>query len=257
MHPHQTIDTFANHAAAYRAAGWLSTLPLPAGQKFPPPSGFTGEDGRWPTDEDIAAWSDRFGAAFNLAVRLPKHIVGIDVDAYDDKPGAATLADAEARWGALPPTYVSSAREDGISGIRLYRISTGLEWPNEVGPGIETVRFGHRYVVASPSINPKTGTVYRWTAPDGSAVAVPDLAKVPDLPDAWISGLTGGRAAGPRRTRSDVDVDAWVTNLPNGEPCIDVVEALDRARLALASGGSRYEAMRDATMALAFRGHAG
>ena len=77
---------------------------------------------------------------------------------------------------------------------------------------------------------------------------VPDLALVPDLPDAWIAGLTGGRAAGPRLTRSTVDVDTWLTNLPDGEPCIDVVETLDRARLALFSGGSRYDAMRDATM---------
>jgi len=182
MHPDLTIDTFADHAAAYRAAGWVGTLPLPAGQKFPPPSGYTGDGGIWPTDQDIAAWSDRYGVDFNLALRLPKNIIGIDVDAYDDKPGAAALAEAEAQWGALPATYISSAREDGVSGIRLYRIPTGLDWPNEVGPGIETVRFGHRYVVASPSINPKTGTVYRWTAPDGSIVDVPVLDEVPTSP---------------------------------------------------------------------------
>jgi hypothetical protein len=163
MHPDLTIDTFADHAAAYRAAGWVGTLPLPAGQKFPPPSGYTGDGGIWPSDQDITAWSNRASDDFNLALRLPENLIGIDVDAYDDKPGAATLADAEARWGALPSTYISSAR-DGVSGIRLYRIPTGLDWPNVVGPGIETVRYGHRYVVAAPSINPKTGTAYRWTA---------------------------------------------------------------------------------------------
>ena len=177
-----TLSSFAEHAGAYRAAGLAGTLLLPAGKKFPPPAGFTGEDGRWPTDEDIAAWSVRAGDAFNLALRLPEHLIGIDVDAYDDKPGGATLADAEAQWGAPPATYVSSARTDGVSGIRLYRIPTGLDWPNIVGPGIETVRFGHRYVVASPSINPKTGTVYRWTAPDGSIVDVPVLDEVPTSP---------------------------------------------------------------------------
>src|SRR3712207_4897598 len=252
-----SLSSFAGHAGAYRAAGLLGTLLLPAGQKFPPPSGFTGEDGRWPTEEDIAAWNDRAGNAFNLALRLPEDLIGIDVDAYDDRPGAATLADAEARWGALSATYVSSAREDGVSGIRLFRIPTGLDWPNVVGPGIETVRYGHRYVVASPSIHPKTDTAYRWTAPDGSTVDVPDLALVPDLPEAWIAGLTGGRAAGPRRSRTTVDVDAWLGNLPDGAPCDDVVEVLDRWRLALDAGGSRYEAMRDTTMALVFRGHAG
>jgi hypothetical protein len=70
-------------------------------------------------------------------------------------------------------------------------------------------------------------------------------------------GLTGGRAAGPQLSRSSVDIDAWLAALPDGEPCEDVTEILDRARLELVSGGSRYETMRNATMALVFRGHAG
>jgi Bifunctional DNA primase/polymerase, N-terminal len=98
----QTTRVFAAAAGQYRAAGLMGTLPLPAGRKFPPPSGFTGATGRFPTDADIAAWSDQLGESFNLALRLPEDIIGIDVDAYDDKPGAATLADAEGRWGALP-----------------------------------------------------------------------------------------------------------------------------------------------------------
>src|SRR3954452_24987462 len=215
MHSKQTLDTFADHAVAYRAAGWLGTLPLPAGKKFPPPSGYTGEDGAWPTDADITTWSDSFAPGFNLALRLPQDIVGIDVDAYDDKPGAATLAAAEAKWGPLPPTYISSARTDGVSGIRLYRIPVGLDWPNEVGPGIETIRFGHRYVVAAPSINPKTGTAYHWTAPDGPPAEVPALAQAPDLPDAWVTGLTSGRVARERLTRPALDVDAWLGALPD------------------------------------------
>ncbi len=81
------LHSFAEHAGAYRAAGLLGTLLLPAGKKFPPPAGFTGEDGRWPTDETVAAWSDRAGDDFNLALRLPDDLLGIDVDAYDDKPG--------------------------------------------------------------------------------------------------------------------------------------------------------------------------
>src|SRR3954453_2374876 len=123
-----SLSTFADHADAYRAAGLIGTLLLPVVRKFPPPAGYTGEDGRWPTDEDIADWSASAVDTFNLALRLPADLVGIDVDAYDDKPGEATLADAEARWGALPATYVSSARADGVSGIRLYRIPTGLDW---------------------------------------------------------------------------------------------------------------------------------
>jgi hypothetical protein len=182
--------TFADYAAAYRAAGLLGTLPLPVGRKFPPPSGYTGEDGALPTAEDIAAWSDRFGADFNLALRLPEDIVGIDVDAYDDKPGAVTLADAEAKWGQLPPTYISSAREDGVSGIRLYRIPTGLDWPNEVGPSIETVRFGHRYVPVS---------LARCTISRASTRTL-SLARPPVIPMSRFGrcGVPSRRRPGPR-----------------------------------------------------------
>jgi hypothetical protein len=88
-----SLSSFAEYAGAYRAAGLIGTLLLPAGMKFPPPAGFTGEDGRWPADEDIATWSARAGDAFNLALRLPEDLLGIDVDSYDGKPGGATLAD--------------------------------------------------------------------------------------------------------------------------------------------------------------------
>ncbi len=129
--------------------------------------------------------------------------------------------------------------------------------PGPWRPGIDVIRYGHRYLVAYPSIHPKTGTQYRWTGPDGSPVDYPDRDKIPALPPAWVEYVTGGRVAGPRLTRSDVNVDAWLGNLPDGDPCEDVTEALDRARLALASGGSRYDAMVSGTMALVFRGHAG
>src|SRR3954452_1870040 len=254
--PTPTSFTFADHAAVYIAAGLVGTIYLPHAQKFPPPPGFTGEDGVMPTAEDIAAWSAR-GEQFNLGLRLDEGLLGVDVDAHDGKPGASTLADLEATLGGLPPTYVSTSRGDGVSGIRLYTIEPGLDLPNQVGPGIDVVRFGHRCVVAYPSIHPKTGAPYRWTAPDGSTVEYPNRADVPPLPRAWAEYLSGGRASAPRLTRSAVDVDAWLGALPDGEPCEDVAEVLDRARLALASGESRYDAMVSGTMALVFRGHAG
>lgn len=45
-------DPFAS-AAAYRAKGWVGTLPLPLGRKTPPPAGFTGDGGAWPTTRDL------------------------------------------------------------------------------------------------------------------------------------------------------------------------------------------------------------
>ena len=35
-------------------AGGLTPLPLPARQKKSPPTGYTGWEGQWPTDEDYA-----------------------------------------------------------------------------------------------------------------------------------------------------------------------------------------------------------
>src|SRR3954470_10305393 len=129
--PIPTSFTFADHAAAYIAAGLVGTIYLPHAVKFPPPPGFTGEDGVMPTAEDIAAWSAR-GEQFNLGLRLDEGLLGVDVDAHDGKPGASTLADLEATLGALPPTYVSTSRDDGVSGIRLYTIEPGLDLPNQV-----------------------------------------------------------------------------------------------------------------------------
>ncbi len=45
----------------------------------------------------------------NVGLRLPECVLGIDVDAYAGKSGAATLAEAEARLGALPLTWRSTA----------------------------------------------------------------------------------------------------------------------------------------------------
>jgi hypothetical protein len=54
-----STPTFADHAIAYRAAGWVGVIPLTSGEKWPPPIGYTGEHGAWATDDDIAAGQDQ------------------------------------------------------------------------------------------------------------------------------------------------------------------------------------------------------
>src|SRR5690606_17877451 len=115
---------YAEAAGLYYQAGWRGVLPLPPGQKIPPPKGTTGHSGLWPSWPDIQAWADE-NPTGNIALRLPNTVVGIDVDHYEEKRGGDTLAEAERRWGALPPTVRSTARIDGISGIRLFRIEAG------------------------------------------------------------------------------------------------------------------------------------
>ena len=167
---------YAHAWQQYRAAGWTGIIPLPPRRKSPPPRGVTGPTGIWPSVADCLSWAEGREGAGNIALKLPHGVLGIDVDDYDGKPGAATLADAQERWGQLPPTWVSGAR-GGLSGIRLYRVPEGLAWPGEVGPGIETVHSGHRYAVVWPSVHPDTGGTYQWDGPGG----IPDVDQLHEL----------------------------------------------------------------------------
>ncbi len=68
-------------APVYRAAGWQGVLPLPPAAKQPLPTGFTGYDGLWPTDEQVTRWMSQKPAASNLGVRVEHGVVVLDIDA--------------------------------------------------------------------------------------------------------------------------------------------------------------------------------
>jgi hypothetical protein len=258
------VSAFAA-ASAYRAKGWSGTLPLPPGQKAHPPAGFTGYDGQWPTDAQVSAW---MAADHNLALRLPPVVIGLDVDAYAEKPGGRTLETLTAGWGPLPPTWTTTSRDDGASGIRLYRVPTGIEdWPTEAGPGIELIRFAHRYAVVPPSVHPE-GRQYRWLRPDGSTAngELPGLGDLPELPPGWLAGLTGHGADGEHvkpgsraewREKSKQAVP-WLAALPRGEPCKYVARlAASLEAAARREDGDAYDHTRDAVMALLGAGEIG
>lgn len=256
---------YAEAWEAYRRAGWPGVIPLPAGQKKPVPKGWTGAAGAWPSYADCAAWAEDRPAA-NIALRLNPGVLGVDVDAYGTKPGAQTLNNAVDRYGQLPATFYSSARGDGVSGIRFYRIPEGLAWPGEVGPGIETVHAGHRYAVVWPSIHPDTGTRYQWYDPAGQPIdGPPDVDQLPQLPDAWIQGLTGGVEAAPATPRlawTSEQARSWLLARPRAlQPaCTRTARALADALLSLAAHASAHNTTTAAAMRivrLADEGHAG
>lgn len=119
-----TTGPFAEAAWLYREAGWVGVVPLPAGQKGPPPTGYTGWAGVEPSGADVQAWIDgsgRHSGAGNIGLRIPHGVYGLDVDAYGEKDGAAAVAEMEAAYGPLPATWVITSRDDSVSGIRLYR----------------------------------------------------------------------------------------------------------------------------------------
>lgn len=166
---------YALAALDYLDAGWF---PLPLGGpkgKTPLVSGRHG-DNPLPTRAEVEDWMERYPDA-NIGLRLPEGVVGIDVDCYDAKPGARTVAEREAEWGALPPAWISTARSDG-SGIRLFAVPAGLDWPGKLGPGVEIIHCRNRFVAAAPSIH-HTGKRYRWLSPEGGVFeGIPEVGDI-------------------------------------------------------------------------------
>lgn len=291
-------------ARSYFEAGW-SPIPLPHEEKSPVPdqfpSGtkvkFTGATGIYVTEEHLKAWLRAKGRANagrlsyapgNIAIRLPAGIVGIDVDAYGDKAGEKTLQTAELEWGALPPTWVSTSRDDGVSGIRLYRIPPGLKWPGQLpqGGGVEIIRWDHRYCIVAPSIHDKTKTEYRWyretdpeDADDGvmrmvlAVDEIPDLPEdgeagdesdIPWLPTEWVEGLTALREYKADEVNEELDGSAlnkWLAerNDPDA-PCSHMRKMQTRWSVSVqkaSDDGGAHDEMRDAIWGCLNDAHAG
>lgn len=241
-----TAGPFSRAAKRYRAAGWLGTLPLPAGAKNPPPSGYTGHGAPHPDDKRIARWrAERARAQANIALRLAGveigdgttadqfEIVGIDVDHYIKgvgpkakvKRGGDQLAKLETKYGTLPDTWTSSARTDGVSGIRYFLVPAGLKFRGQVDKDIECIYRGYRFAVVWPSTNPDHDDCLYWWFPPGAALtedgranwnpdtdALPEAHTLPVLPDAWIDYLTNGRMRSDD-SAANMDTDSSVAEL--------------------------------------------
>ena len=121
-----TESVYAAAAPLYWDLGWRGIIPVDPADKGGVPKGFTGRDGIDVTRENLE-WFAKSKPGYNIGLRQPDDVIGIDTDAYGNKTGAATQAEAEKRWGPLPYSPRSSSRGDGISGIRLYRIPPGVE----------------------------------------------------------------------------------------------------------------------------------
>lgn len=197
---------------------------LPIGRqpakKYPPPSAFTGHGKPDPSGADIEAWLDGPEAAFNIGLRLPAGVLGLDVDAYPGKRGADTLAELAVAHGPLPPTWITTARTDGVSGIRLFRVPLHIDgneinWPGEAGKHIELIQHGHRYAVVWPSINPEAaGAEYQWRYQHGHelgepVVYPPQADTLPWLPEPWVRGLMLPYARTDKATLGSADLAAY------------------------------------------------
>lgn len=236
---------YAQAADLYWRAGWHGILPLPAAAKKNPPAGFTGAGGRYPSYPDIAVWVEDHGGG-NIALRMPPNVIGLDVDAYGDKDGDRTLTLAETMHGALPPTWRTTSRDDGVSGIRLYRVPEGLAWPGEIGPATEIIQRNHRYALVWPSLHPE-GRTYRWISPDGvTSTHIPDPDELPFLPDAWVEAYTGGQQA-VEVARNSIKYDealAWIVSQPKATaaPCARMQRVIEGASIDIGNGSAHNPA---------------
>lgn len=188
----QSVATpYLDAALAYMHAGW-APIPIRRRDKTPLVSGFHGKTGRYPTQRDVANWAARFPDA-NIALRMPSDIIGIDVDAYDDKRGDEQLAELENALGLLPETPVSSARTDGISGIRFFRVPPDKLWVSKAHKHIEIISAGNRYAVCAPSFHQGAGAPYIWTfhtdGVQGNTDGLPVPGELPELPEEWVTFL--------------------------------------------------------------------
>uniref|UniRef100_A1UIV2 DNA primase/polymerase bifunctional N-terminal domain-containing protein n=1 Tax=Mycobacterium sp. (strain KMS) TaxID=189918 RepID=A1UIV2_MYCSK len=252
-------DLTGPYAAAcniYADLGWRGVIPVDPRDKGGVPAGFTGYGGIDVTPENMA-WFAKSKPGHNIGLRLPDGVIGIDVDAYGPKKGADTFAEAQGRWGALPPSYRSTSRDDGISGIRLYRVPAGtkletiIEFKDLDIRDIEIVQRHHRHVQCWPSIHDKTGQRYRWVSElDGSAMDTPPAPDdLPNLPAAWVAALraeSGSNGTPLNGAEAPVDVQ---TALTEGDASPRVAELLARA-IGDCYGGSRFDHTRGNVLTL-------
>jgi DNA polymerase I-like protein with 3'-5' exonuclease and polymerase domains len=275
--------TFADHVVAYAQAGWPCVLPVPPETKTPPPVGFTGAEGRDTDPVTLTLWATGDYARHSIALRMPEHVIGIDVDQYPkggvQKRGAETLAYYLERWGPLPPTWTSTARDDAASPVRgpsrihffrvpAQRYATRLATP-ETGD-VEIIQRHHRYAVVWPSVHAGIDTgagpaIYRWYDPAGVAVdAPPKPSELPALPSSWVQGLSeGAAAAGPAMAAYGAGEQLLTQLREDIRPeCAEITSARMRAieDLSRADAGSRHDTMTERShhlIQLAAAGHTG
>lgn len=209
-------------ALLYRERGWA---PIPAHGKRPVPAGATGKNGSV-TDEKIADWMAngfRFRepggenwvtqdpATANLALRH-EGTVGIDVDNYGSKEGAAQLRALEAKLGPLPATPSSTSRgADSESRQHVYALREPVVLVGKAAPDIDIIQSHHRYTLTWPSLNPDADNApYLWYDADGEPMdGPPHVDDLEYLPEAWLEYLQAAEAEYQHQS------EQWEGDIPN------------------------------------------
>ena len=257
---------FGTAAMKYLRAGWPEVLPVRRGgplDKTPMLKGYHGREGAWPDETTTRLWSNRYKLA-NIALRLPRWVIGVDVDDYDGKPGGDTLYDLENQLGYLIAGPTSTSRVDGVSGIRLFALPgdyVNANWPAQAGAGIDVITWYERYVICEPSVH-KLGREYGWYLMSTPWGRIPRPSDLPILSDAWCEYLTGLATTGGNGSYKKFDGSAanWLADHGSGEPCEYIANCCERWLDMLDNGGSAHDAAMSAVsqaIKAAAEGHPG
>lgn len=193
---------YADSWRLYAKAGW-TPIPLPPGQKTPPPADYTGASQLLATRSTYRAWAEATPSA-NVGIVMPDTVVCLDVDAYKDN--WAAFDSLTERLGDLPPTAEAWRGEDSVK--LFFRVPEGTH----LAKGSETIdvlQWFHRYAMVWPSVHP-SGEQVEWENTNG----VPAVDSLPDLPAAWLEFFS---AAKPEHNGSGFGggVDEWLDSLPD------------------------------------------
>jgi len=208
----------------------------------------------------------RQAGLLNLALRLPPGVIGLDVDNYDGKRGGLTLAEHEARLGALPPTYALTARDPAQgSGIRLYAVPDDWAGVGELPGGhVDLIQPHLRFVMAPGSLH-HTGQRYQLYDPSvrvDTAGVLPARTELPPLPELWQADLyrrprQRGRPGRPGEPATSADVAAFADEYTFDEYPHMLPKTVRDVRATGSDGRSTRNAARTALFIAAHKARAG
>lgn len=250
----EEFNPYTVSAAEYLMTGWMP-LPLPLGEKAPPPSGVTGWGGVYPEEETVLGeWMEQGG---NIGLKMPPNVIGLDVDG---EAGYRRFKALESQLGELPGEWMITSHESHTEGFTaFFTVPEGMQFNGQVSTNIDVIQSNHRYQTAPPSVHPDSGRVYEWRVYEGSTPLpfIPEADTLPPLPQAWIDFFS--KSVDPNGVDA-TGVDPKDSSL-TGVGC-NLMNAIVASRVKVLKSGKvgRHDAMVLATWAIvteAAKGHAG
>ena len=175
----------------YVARGWAEPLPVSPGQKYPPPTGHTGNVPQAEAEKIEKLWKGRKKNT-NVALRAPSDVIFLDVDHYGDKRGLDFLRNMEDQLGPLHLEKLPHSTRRGrdvLTGQWPFKVPKGLSWKSQACHSVDVIQATHRYTMVWPS--EVDGSTYMWYQ-EGEEIPIPQVDELPVLPERWVRQLSIG-----------------------------------------------------------------